>query len=579
MAIVHAAAPGNSQAINETYAYNNRLQLTGINDSSASGPLLNLTFGYSQTSGNNGSVASVANNSDGSRTQTFTYDSLNRILSAQSQATSGTNCWGLNFGIDAIANLLSENVTKCSANPLSVSVNAKNWITNTNFNYDADGNLTSNGGSPYVYDAESRVTSAAGTSYSYDGNGLRVMKSGGTIYWRGVGGNTLAETTGSGGLTSEYIFFGGRRIARRDSSNNVSYYLTDHLGSVRVVTNSSGAPCYQADYTPYGLEMTPAGVTNTCPLNYKFTGYERDTESGLDYAIARYYSSGLGRFVSVDPMGGSASDPQSWNAYSYVHNKPLNFTDPSGLCSEDDTSDCPGYGGGILTYGSGSGSSGGFSWSWWFGSSDVPPWDPYYYSLPLGGFNVGVVSPDTHYVYTYHAISIPSQSYPSDGSILSHMANDCSNCIGTFGGAYDMVETAASLTAQAGLIVSGFEFPLVAKFLHALTLASNVPVPDGSFSIRDWSGYPEGLPRPQGPFRRLSPIEYKDARQAANAANRALRSQTPGIEGMEVHEIHPVILGGSPTSLSNKAILTEEMHSAYTIWWNRVLRAVRTIPE
>jgi RHS repeat-associated protein len=50
----------------------------------------------------------------------------------------------------------------------------------------------------------------------------------------------------------------------------------------------------------------------------KFTSYERDTETGLDYAFARYYSSRLGRFLFTDPLGGSIGDLQSHNAYAYT---------------------------------------------------------------------------------------------------------------------------------------------------------------------------------------------------------------------------------------------------------------------
>ncbi len=83
-----------------------------------------------------------------------------------------------------------------------------------------------------------------------------------------------------------------------------TYYLADHLGSTRAVTNSSGAACYEADFLPYGTENTPASFSDTCSTNYKFTGYERDpetaggTSSGNDYAFARYYNSRMGRFLS-----------------------------------------------------------------------------------------------------------------------------------------------------------------------------------------------------------------------------------------------------------------------------------------
>jgi RHS repeat-associated protein len=71
----------------------------------------------------------------------------------------------------------------------------------------------------------------------------------------------------------------------------------------------------------------------TGSLRQKFTGQERDAESGLDYFLARCYASGQGRFTSVDPLLASAraGNPQSWNRYAYVINNPLRLVDPSGM--------------------------------------------------------------------------------------------------------------------------------------------------------------------------------------------------------------------------------------------------------
>jgi RHS repeat-associated protein len=69
----------------------------------------------------------------------------------------------------------------------------------------------------------------------------------------------------------------------------------------------------------------------SCAQSYKFTGYERDAETGLDYAFARYYNPRLARFMSVDPLAGDVGDPQSLNRYAYVQNNSTNFTDPTGM--------------------------------------------------------------------------------------------------------------------------------------------------------------------------------------------------------------------------------------------------------
>jgi RHS repeat-associated protein len=149
----------------------------------------------------------------------------------------------------------------------------------------------------------------------------------------------LDETSGNGTLVSEYIFFNGKRVARRDADNSVKYYFADNLGSASVITNATGAmpPLAESDYYPFGGEIP---ITRGDPNHYKFTGKERDTESGLDNFGARYNASSLGRFMSPDPVGimkQKLIDPQQWNMYAYVRNNPLRFIDPFGMYSCDGT--------------------------------------------------------------------------------------------------------------------------------------------------------------------------------------------------------------------------------------------------
>ncbi len=217
---------------------------------------------------------------------------------------------------------------------LSVTALANNRLSG--YGYDSPGNLTSGSGvSGISYNAENQLITAAGVTYKYDGDGKRVQKSSGTLYWYGNSGDTLDETDLSGNLINEYVFFGGQRIARRDPSNNVFYYFADHLGTSRAIAEvpsgqSTATLCYDADFYPFGGERT--AILNTCSQNYKFTGKERDTESGLDNFEARYDSSSLGRFMSADELGlgQHPENPQSWNLYAYVQNGPLNLTDPTG---------------------------------------------------------------------------------------------------------------------------------------------------------------------------------------------------------------------------------------------------------
>jgi RHS repeat-associated protein len=158
------------------------------------------------------------------------------------------------------------------------------------------------------------VSSSLGSeTYIYDGDGHRVKKqSAGRLYWYGASGEVLAETGADGSNPTEYIFFGGKRIARRDSSGNVIYYLSDMLGSSRVVTNADGTTILDdCDFLPYGSEVCAASSSGN---HYLFTGLERDSESGLDHTLNRQYASNYGRWLSPD-LGGvkvvKLDDPQT----------------------------------------------------------------------------------------------------------------------------------------------------------------------------------------------------------------------------------------------------------------------------
>jgi RHS repeat-associated protein len=217
--------------------------------------------------------------------------------------------------------------------------------------YDAAGNLMSYASSTYTYDQENRLSSTAGMSYTYDANGERALKSntstGAAVkrYWS-MGGNTLAEGDGSGNLTAEYIYFGGKRVARIDlPANTVHYYLSDHLGSTSLVASATGTVEEESDYYPFGTEVVVTSGVN----ELKFTGKRRDTESQLDYFGARYYSNAEGRFMTPDWAARPATvpyavlvDPQSLNLYSYVRNRPVTSVDPDGHYVANDTpmADC-----------------------------------------------------------------------------------------------------------------------------------------------------------------------------------------------------------------------------------------------
>ena len=218
-------------------------------------------------------------------------------------------------------------------------INSNNHITTAPFAYDAAGNLTADAAGTYTWNAEGELHTAGGVTNTYDGDGRRVQKSNGKLYWYG-GGNVIEESDAAGTMQESYVFFDGKRIANRAvSSGAISYYAEDFIGSSRVITTSAGATCYDADFYPYGAE---SNVTNTCSQNYKWTGKERDAETGNDNFDARYYSSTYGRFLSADWSAVPApvpyanlTNPQTLNLYAIVRDNPESFADLYGHIIDD----------------------------------------------------------------------------------------------------------------------------------------------------------------------------------------------------------------------------------------------------
>jgi RHS repeat-associated protein len=340
---------GGFTGIENTFSFNSRLQPVNLWSSSPTRTLMNLVYDFHAGNGNNGNVYAITNNRDTSRSQAFTYDPLNRLLSAQNAGNDCTQTlqdghteyWGNSYVYDAWGNLNQKQVTKCSAENLNTAVNANNRLQS--YDYDAAGNMTKdNNGTHYVYDAENRISSTSGFTYVYDADGNRVQKingnanpATGTLYWH-MSSGIVGESDISGNLQSEYVFFNGERIARKGFPGNaVSYYFSDHLKTASVISDATGSNIKsESDYYPWGGELQFANGDSN---HYKFTGKERDAETGLDYFGARHYSNGLGRFITPDwaaipvPVPyADLTDPQSLNQYTYVRNLPTTRIDADG---------------------------------------------------------------------------------------------------------------------------------------------------------------------------------------------------------------------------------------------------------
>jgi RHS repeat-associated protein len=120
-------------------------------------------------------------------------------------------------------------------------------------------------------------------------------------------------------------------------TTTVVYPLTDALGSTEAVADAQGSVAEHDYFDSWGQRSNPDGSPLAKPTLFQslvsggFTGQERDDNLALVNMQGRLYDPALGRFLSADPIVGSPTFSQSWNAYSYVLNSPLNFTDPSGF--------------------------------------------------------------------------------------------------------------------------------------------------------------------------------------------------------------------------------------------------------
>ncbi len=134
--------------------------------------------------------------------------------------------------------------------------------------------------------------------------------------------------------TAEQTFLGPALRRNQTGAGVMTFYDTDVIGSVRRITDASGAVVEEHDYQPFGREYPPpaAGAQPAQPV--QFAGKEYDAQTELNYSGARYHESLTGRFASSDPITINplrVVNPQRWNQYAYAVNNPLKYTDPDGL--------------------------------------------------------------------------------------------------------------------------------------------------------------------------------------------------------------------------------------------------------
>jgi RHS repeat-associated protein len=347
----------------ETYDYNNRLQAVRIQLGTSSSHAANSCLVYNYYSGvsnptscavpsqgatgNDGSVVGnffqdTSNSSQG-HTASYSYDNLSRLTTS---VATGSATHNLTFSYDRYGNMTC--VTNQQTNgpcPNWTFNSSTNRISNSNFTYDAAGNLTQDGTGTgthtYQWDAEGRMVSVDGVAgqacrstwtacYVYNALGQRVEKVVGSSYTEteyDLSGEPIAENNRLGWIGG-FIPLGSRHLAHLQ--NAATYFVhINKLGSTAQVTDYSGAVAQDQLFYPFGQNWLTAGTSQ----EMRFASLRhRDSETTLDPTQFRTFSSNQGRWFSPDPIQGCTSNPQGFNRYGYVSGSPTNRVDPEGLC-------------------------------------------------------------------------------------------------------------------------------------------------------------------------------------------------------------------------------------------------------
>jgi RHS repeat-associated protein len=274
---------------------------------------------------------------------TYSYDAFNRLTCSNlsSNGTCASPASGkptFSYVYDRFGNRWQQNGPATFLATFSGNNNQMD-----SFSYDAAGNLLKDQASnAYSYDAENRIVSVnnGATTYAYNPKGQRVAKTTG-----GVTTDFIYDRDGHVILTNPdnptfiEMYVAGMHLGTYDvnSTQTASIFYYDHadwLGTERARTNLSGVACETTTSYPFGDAQAVSSSCGQLVSPRRFTGKERDSESGLDYFGARYFTSSMGRWMSPDRL--NVTDDRlempsnTLNKYVYGANNPFRFIDQDG---------------------------------------------------------------------------------------------------------------------------------------------------------------------------------------------------------------------------------------------------------
>jgi len=275
---------------------------------------------------------------ESSVTISYGYDALNRLVAA-----TYSNGISYQYTYDAVGNRLSYTSTVKDISETTVyTYDAANRLSSVNgvaYSWDANGNLLRDEKNVYEYSRADRlIRLTQGThvyTFAYDGLGNRLQQT--------VDGSTEMYVLDSSTGLSQVLMAGDKaylygigRIAQL-GTDGAAYFLSDHLNSVRQITDKDGYILMSRSYDPFG---NGSELTGDKLSPYGYAGEWAD-ESGAIHLRARYYTPQSGRFLTQDTWEGESSQPMSYNLWLYGYANPIRYTDtggdrPAEKCDPDD---------------------------------------------------------------------------------------------------------------------------------------------------------------------------------------------------------------------------------------------------
>jgi RHS repeat-associated protein len=311
--------------LQSSFTYDDLNRITAMNAAKAS---------YSYTLGPTGNRTGAVESSG--RTLNWSYDGIYRLTNETISLDPHSNNGAVSYGLDPVGNRQQQTSSIPGIGTGSFTFDPDDRLNTET--YDADGNTLTTGGKTFAYDFENRLKSMnAGTvTIQYDADGNRASKTVNGVTTRFLvddlnptGWEQVVEEV-VGGATQRTYTYGLQLISQNQVINNAwtpSFYGYDGGGSVRTLTDSTGAITDTYDYDAWGNTVN---VTGTTANVYLYRGEQYDPDMQLYYLRARYFNPATGRFLTRDTGDGDISLPSTLHSYLYAAGDPVNRLDRSG---------------------------------------------------------------------------------------------------------------------------------------------------------------------------------------------------------------------------------------------------------